>query len=166
MIISLPDELAKQLDASRTRYAGQVSAIVPPHVTLVSGRAAGSWEEAARHVRAVAAAGVPFKISLRGTGTFEPLSPVVFLNVVQGAQECTQLHRELLDGPVAHLLEFDFHPHLTIAHDLDDAQMARAQEEMAGFSADFEVSSIGLYNFVAGGWSLREELALGGERAG
>lgn len=162
VIISLPPELTQQLSASRRRYAGPGAAVVPPHITLVSGRTKGAWEDAARHVRAVAAAGRPFRIALRGTGSFEPLSPVVFLNVEEGAQECVQLHAELLQGPVEHLLAFTYHPHLTIAHDLDPAQMARATEEMADFSADLEVFSIGLYNYIDGVWSLREELALGG----
>lgn len=103
-------------------------------------------------------------ISLRGTGTFEPISPVVFLNVADGAHNCEQLHEQLLAGPLDHLLAFDFHPHLTIAHDLDAENMARAMAEMKDFSADFLVASIGLYNFMAGGWALREELALGGAR--
>ena len=64
-----------------------------------------------------------------------------------------------------HLLEFDFHPHLTVAHDLDEAAMALAKAEMADFSADFEVTSIGLFDHLAGAWELREELNLGGSEA-
>ncbi len=162
VIISLPAALAKQLSDSRAEYAGPASAVVPPHITLVSGRATDDWADAAAHVRKVAAAGEPFRISLRGTGTFEPVSPVVFLNVDGGAQECARLHEELVRGPLEHLLEFEFHPHLTIAHDLDEAAMARAKAGMADFAADFEVTSIGLYDYLGGGWALREELALGG----
>lgn len=166
VIISLPPALAEQLSERRAEYAGPGSAVVPPHITLVSGRAKEAWNDAAEHVRKVAAAGEPFVISLRGTGTFEPISPVVFLNVADGAHDCVQLHEQLLEGPLEHLLAFDFHPHLTIAHDLDAPNMARAKADMANFSADFEVASIGLYNFIAGGWALREELALGGARRG
>lgn len=162
VIISLPPDLAERLCESRRRYGGPEAAVVAPHITLVSGRAQGDWDEAAEHVRDVAAAGAPFRVSLRGTGTFEPLSTVVFLNVADGAGECAQLHEALVEGPVQHLLEFEFHPHLTIAHDLDPEQMARAMDEMADFAADFEVTSIGVFNYVAGGWSLREELSLGG----
>lgn len=162
VIISLPQALADVLGAKRAAYAGPDAAVVPPHITLVSGRARGSWEEAAQHVRKVAAAGEPFVISLHGTGTFEPVSPVVFLNVSEGAPECAELHRLLLQGPLEHLLDFDFHPHLTVAHDLDAPTMARAKAEMAGYEADFEVTSIGLFDHLAGEWALREELPLGG----
>lgn len=162
VIISLPAELAAEISAKRVSYAGPEAAVVPPHITLVSGKASDSWDEAASYVREVAAAGEPFTLSLRGTGTFEPLSPVVYLNVESGAKECARLHEALLQGPVEHLLEFDFHPHLTIAHDLDSGAMESAKREMADFAAEFEVTSIGLFDFIAGGWALREELKLGG----
>lgn len=162
VIISLPPALADELSAKRASYTGQDADVVPPHITLVSGRAADSWEDAAAHVRRVAASGEPFTLSLRGTGTFEPVSPVVFLNVDAGSEACAALHHELVDGPVEHLLEFGFHPHLTIAHDLAEPAMALAKADMADFSADFEVTSIGLFDYLAGRWSLREELSLGG----
>lgn len=162
VIISMPSTLAAELSAWRESFGGPEAAAIPAHITLVSGRAAGSWMEAADYVREVARSAAPFKISLRGTGTFMPISPVVFLNLVEGVQECVELHEQLLAGPVEHLLEFDFHPHLTVAHDLDIESMALAEIEMADFSADFLVSSIGLYDYSHGGWSLREELNLGG----
>lgn len=162
VIISLPPALAAELGEKRAFYAGAEAAVVPPHITLVSGQAADSWDDAAAHVRKIAAGGAPFMLSLRGTGTFEPISPVVFLNVAEGAQECAALHQELVAGPVEHLLKFGFHPHLTIAHDLDQATLARAKSDMNDFCADFEVTSIGLFDYLAGGWFLREELSLGG----
>lgn len=162
VIISLPPALAAGLGARRADFGGAAAALVPPHITLVSGRASGPWDLAAAHVRGVAAATAPFQISLRGTGTFEPVSPVVFLNVVDGAQQCTALHRELLRGPIEHLLDYDFHPHLTMAHDLNAAAMERAKTQMADFAAGFTVASIGLFNHLDGAWALREELALGG----
>ncbi|MDJ0312467.1 2'-5' RNA ligase family protein [Arthrobacter sp. H35-D1] len=161
VIISLPPELAAELSARRVSYSGPDAAVVPPHITLVSGRACRSWEDAAAHVRKVAAAAEPFMLSLRGTGTFEPLSPVIYLNVGAGAQACTTLHEQLVTGPLEHLPAFDFHPHLTIAHDLDEHVMSRAKNEMAGFQAEFEVRSVGLFDQVSGGWVLREELNLG-----
>lgn len=164
VIISMPPELARELSAWRELFGGPAVAAIPPHVTLVSGRAKGSWAEAAEHVRAVARTAAPFDVSLRGTGTFAPISPVVFLNLVQGVENCLDLHEQLLAGPVEHMLDFEFHPHLTIAHDLDEDAMARAEREMADFAADFRVNTIGLYDYTHGGWSLREELKLGGDR--
>ncbi|PYI68464.1 2'-5' RNA ligase [Arthrobacter livingstonensis] len=163
VIITMPPALAAELGSWRESFAGADDGIVPAHITLVSGRARSSWGEAAEHVRKVARQASPFTISLRGTGTFIPVSPVVFLNLEQGAGQCRELHKELLDGPVEHVLNFEFHPHLTMAHDLDAATMARAKAEMAGFEAELEVTSIGLYDYSQGGWALHEELTLGGE---
>lgn len=162
VIISLPAALAQELSARRADYGGAEAAVVPPHITLVSGRASGPWEAAAKHVRAVAALTEPFRISLRGTGSFAPVSQVVFLRVDEGALQCAQLHRELLRGPIEHLLAYDFHPHLTVAHDLDAAVMDNAKAQLADFAAEFEVNSIGLFDYLDGAWALREELALGG----
>ncbi|WP_062005343.1 2'-5' RNA ligase family protein [Arthrobacter alpinus] len=161
VIISMPPALAAELRAWREMFGGPDVAAVPPHITLISGRATGTWAHAAEHVRSVARSWAPFEVSLRGTGTFAPISPVVFLNLVDGVDNCLDLHERLLDGPVEHLLDFVFHPHLTVAHDLDAETMARAEREMADFSADFQVLSIGLYDYSHGGWSLCEELPLG-----
>ncbi|MGO4382881.1 2'-5' RNA ligase family protein [Specibacter sp. RAF43] len=163
VVISMPSELAGELSNWRVLFGGPGAAVVPPHITLVSGRATGSWTDAAEHVRSIAAATQPFTVELRGTGTFQPVSPVVYLNLVQGVTECMDLHERLEGGPLEHLVEFDFRPHLTVAHDLPEDVMARAESEMAEFAAQFEVNSIGLFDYSRGGWALREELALGGD---
>ena len=41
---------------------------------------------------AVAARRRPFRLTLRGTGTFRPVSPVVYLRVDEGWDECVGLH--------------------------------------------------------------------------
>lgn len=162
VIIALPPDLTEELSQWRARYARPDAPLVPAHITLVSGQAKGSWAEAAEHVRSVARGASAFPVSLRGTGSFAPLSEVVFLNLVTGEKECIELHQELIDGPVRHLLDFTYQPHVTIAHDLDPETMAQAQVEMSNFAADFRVESLGLYNFVNGGWNLCEELSFGG----
>lgn len=163
VIITMPPGLQAELGEVRTRYATPGSPIVPAHITLISGRSTSSWQEAADHVREVAKTVKSFTISLRGTGSFEPVSPVIFLNIVKGQTECVSLHEALLEGPIEHLVGFDYQPHVTIAHDLPEQTMQQAEIEMADFSADFAVESIGLYDFHNGGWALREEISFGGK---
>ena len=43
------------------------------------------------HLRKVAEAERPFEIHLRGTGTFRPVSPVVFVSVVAGIGDCERV---------------------------------------------------------------------------
>lgn len=162
VVISLPAGLSAEIEAWRREFGGSAAASIAPHITLVSGNATSEWEPAAAHVRAVAAASEPFTVRLSGTGTFLPVSPVVFLNVVSGAAECTSLHHRLQSGPLAHELEFEYHPHVTIAHDLPEDVMDRAARQLAGLEAEFVVESIGLFDHDAeGNWSLSEELRLG-----
>ena len=71
---------------------------MPAHVTLlgpteVDARLLPAVE---RHLEAVAAAQPPFTIHLRGTGTFRPITEVVFVTLAVGISEC-----ELLAGAIA-----------------------------------------------------------------
>ena len=45
------------------------------------------------HLTAVGKEHAPFTVLLRGTGTFRPVSAVVFVQVVKGIAECEQLER-------------------------------------------------------------------------
>ena len=75
---------------------------------------------------------------LSGTGTFRPLSPVVFVQVVEGAEACTWLQKQVRDasGPVARELQFPYHPHVTVAHGIAEEAMDRAFEELADYEAE------------------------------
>lgn len=164
VVIEIPDPLRDPLRAWRLAYGGGATALVDPHITLVSG-STSDWDAAARHVRATAAQAQPFTVRLEGTGTFRPVAPVVFLNVREGAEACEALHNSLTRGPLGHDLAFSYHPHLTIAHEVDDSLMDSALHELRHESMEFAVTSIGLFGIDASGqWSLREELRLGGGR--
>ena len=164
VVIEIPSPLRERLREWRLRYGGAAAAIVDPHITLVSG-STNAWDQAAAHVRSVADRTKPFTIRLHGTGTFRPVTNVVYLNVAIGAEACTDLHDALLTGPLGHDLSFGFHPHLTIAHDVAEPLLDAAQEDLANESMDFDVSSIGLFGIdEAGHWSLREEIVLGPEQ--
>jgi 2'-5' RNA ligase len=97
------------------------------------------------HLMQAAALNPSFKVHLRGTGTFRPVSPVVFITVVEGISGCEQLALSLRRGPLACDLAYPYHPHVTIAHHLDDATLDRAFAEMAGFDCAFEASGFSLY---------------------
>ena len=97
----------------------------------------------------------------------------MFLKVTEGFDDIVRLHRALQSGPLEQDLEFDFHPHVTVAHDVSAAGMDAAASELAGYDAAFTVRSMGLYEHdETGMWKLREELGFGddgsaaAERAG
>ena len=63
---------------------------------------------------------------LRGTDTFRPLSPVVYVHLVEGADVCDELQERVRSGPVVRDLQFPYHPHVTVAHGIPEEAMDRA----------------------------------------
>jgi 2'-5' RNA ligase len=82
---------------------------------------------------------------LRGTGTFRPISPVVFVQVSGGLAECEVLERAVRRGPLRRKLDFYYHPHVTIAHHVSEESLDRAFEELADFECEFLVREFHLY---------------------
>ncbi|MEE1619888.1 2'-5' RNA ligase family protein [Zafaria sp. Z1313] len=163
IVIPLPAPLSRELESWRASFGDPLAAVVPPHITLISGTASRDWAVTREHVRAVAAATSAFTVRLRGTGTFRPVTPVVYLKVADGWEECAGLHRALRSGPLAHDPEYDYHPHLTMAHDVTETGMDHAMSVLADYEAEFAVDKIGLFEHDSTGfWALREELHLGG----
>ena len=76
--------------------------------------------EVEEHLAEVAARSRPFQVHLRGTGTFRPVSPVVFVTLAEGISQCEQLAGAVRQGPLDVDLTFPYHPHVTVAHHLDD----------------------------------------------
>lgn len=145
--IPIPEPFAKRLHDVRHDVGDPLADAVPPHVTLMPpteiddvglARLSAHLHEVARPARA-------FRMMLRGTGTFRPISPVVFVQVAQGIGECEQLESLVRSGPVQRQLEFPYHPHVTVAHHLPDAKLDAAFEELADFEASFDVTGFDLY---------------------
>jgi 2'-5' RNA ligase len=160
--IPVPQPLAGLLESWRASFGDPMASVVPPHITLITTTPASDWDATIDHARAVAREQRPFRVRLHSTGSFRPVSPVVFLRIVEGFDECVALHTKLQKGPLERDLEFPFHPHVTVAHDVSDAGMDSAAEELQSFDAVFDVRSMGLYEHVPSGlWLLKEELHFG-----
>ncbi len=139
--IEIPEPFAAQLSAARVAADDPLANFIPPHITLLGPTLldAGRLAEARAHLAAVAAAAPPFTVRLRGTATFRPVSPVVFVALAQGIAECEQLESSVRTGILDGELRFNYHPHVTIAHEVPDADLDKAFEAMADYSADFDV---------------------------
>ena len=100
---------------------------------------------------------------LRGTGTFRPVSPVVFVTLAEGISACELLADAVRRGPLAVDLDFPYHPHVTVAHHLDEAALDRAFETLGDFRCAFRVESVELYHHDHDGvWRVIDSFALGG----
>ena len=175
--IALPSHYAAQVRAVREAAGDPMADVVPPHITLLPPTAVDvdSLDEVMRHLRNVAAGTQPFDVRLDQVGTFRPVSPVVYLGLRNGAQECDRLQMRVRDrrGPLARSLSFPFHPHVTLAHEVADQDLDLAAREGAELAMDFTVTKLHLYRHlerslqpgrtdVEGAWEVAAAFAFGG----
>jgi 2'-5' RNA ligase len=164
VILGFPPEVARELQAWRASFGDPMAEVIPAHITLITTTPTQDWEATRDHVREVARSQEPFTITISGTGSFRPVSPVVFVNVEEGFEECVQLHEKLQTGPLERLLPFPYHPHVTVAHDVAKENLDEAETVLRDYRATFPVVSMGLYEHDTNGiWQLREELDFGGD---
>ncbi|WP_062208661.1 2'-5' RNA ligase family protein [Streptomyces sp. NBRC 109706] len=160
--IAVPEPHGSRLQRCRLGFGDAAAAGIPTHVTLLPPTEVAAADRPAieGHLVAIAAAGRPFPMRLSGTGTFRPLSPVVFVRVVEGGSACGWLQERVRDasGPLATELRFPYHPHVTVAHGIAEEAMDRAFVELAEYEAAWQVTGFALYEQDAGGvWALRRE---------
>jgi 2'-5' RNA ligase len=163
--IAIPQPHASTLSHWRRLVGDPAADRVFPHVTLLPPTPvpAARMVEIEAHLAAAAAAHQPFVMHLAGTGTFRPTSPVVYIQVSTGVAACERLEATIRRGPLARELEFPYHPHVTVAQDLDEAALDEAYEGLAGFVARFPVGRFALFSRDDEGcWTWRTEFPLGG----
>ncbi|MFF7977999.1 2'-5' RNA ligase family protein [Streptomyces sp. NPDC007901] len=165
--IAVPEPHGSLLQERRAGFGDAAAHGIPTHVTLLPPTeiAEGSLAAVEAHLSEVAALGRPFPMRLSGTGTFRPLSPVVYVRVVQGADGCAWLQQRVRDasGPLDRELQFPYHPHVTVAHGIDEAAMDRAFAELADFEAEWPCTGFALYEQGADGvWRKLRDYVFGG----
>ena len=145
--IAIPPPYGRELQQWRQRLGDPEASRVPPHVTLLPPTAipAERIEVVEEHLRRIAAVEAPFRMTLRGTGTFRPVSPVTFVQLAAGISDCERLEARVRSGPLYRELKFNYHPHVTVAQDVPDDALERGFEGLATFSAAFDVNGFTLY---------------------
>jgi 2'-5' RNA ligase len=145
--VAIPEPWATELQDYRTALGDTTAAMIPTHITLVPPTEVDDADlaDVEKHLERVAAERPGYCVHLRGTGTFRPVSPVVFVTPVEGISQCEQLATRCRRGPLDVELQYPYHPHVTIAHDLSDELLDRAFEELAGFECEFDVDEFHLY---------------------
>jgi 2'-5' RNA ligase len=145
--IEIPDPYREELRTFRDWLGDPQAHLIPPHVTLLPPTAIHDDAVAAvtDHLRAIAAAERGFEIILRGSGTFRPVSPVTFVTLGSGISDCERLQARVRSGPLARELKFPYHPHVTVAHDVDDVLLEKGFEALADYEARFHVPGFSLF---------------------
>lgn len=162
--VAVPDPWGAELQDYRVRLGDPTAAAIPTHITLLPPIDVDEvlLPSIGDHLEAVAGVTPPFAVHLRGTGSFRPVSPVVFVNVVEGISSSEMLASAVRKGPLAIDAQFPYHPHVTVAHHLPDALLDRAFEELGSFDCRFTVGQISLYEHHDDqGWTPVREFRLG-----
>jgi 2'-5' RNA ligase len=163
--IAVPEPYGERLRAHRASFGDVQARAVPTHVTLLPPTEVDgtSLAEVQERLERVADKHHPFDMHLRGTATFRPVSPVVFVAVAQGISECELLAESVRGELGAADLRFPYHPHVTVAHDVSDDALDLAFDTLSDFEARFAVSAFALYvHDATSGWICERELDLRG----
>jgi len=164
--IDVPSPWGEQLTRRRAAAGDPQAAVVPAHLTLLGPTEVDDarLDEIDRHLAAVAAGYPPFVLHLRGTGTFRPITEVVFVAVAAGIAECEQLAAAIHGcAAITHPRRFPYHPHITIAQDVLPEQLDAAFADLVGFEAQFPVNGFTLFGHgPEGRWQPRREYPLSG----
>lgn len=151
--IDLPEPISAELRAWRERVGDPGARKIPPHVTLLPPTRVpvSDLTEVNRHLLDAAAVAVPFEMHLLGTGTFRPISQVVFVAVASGISYCELMEADLRSGPLRREIAFPYHPHVTVAHDVSEERLDIAYAGLAGYEARFTVDAFTVFDQDADG---------------
>jgi 2'-5' RNA ligase len=164
--IDIPEPWGSLLTRRRAEAGDPQAAYVPAHLTLLGPTeiAAGRLPAIESHLAAVAAAHPPYTLHLRGTGTFRPVTEVVFVAVAAGISETELLASAIRAEPeLRRETRFPYHPHVTIAQDVPGESLDAVFEDLAGFDARFEVEGFTLFSHTGEErWQPRRDYRLTG----
>ena len=98
--IAIPEPWASELQDYRTSVGDTTATQIPTHITLVPPTEVpdADLQAVCAHLTEAASAVPRFDIHLRGTGTFRPVSPVVFVTLVEGISRCEVLADAVRQG--------------------------------------------------------------------
>ncbi len=161
--VAIPEPWGTELQDYRTAVGDSSATLIPTHITLVPPLevSAAALADIETHLAQAASGQAAFRVHLRGTGTFRPVSQVVFVMLASGISQCEQLADACRRGPLDVPLDFPYHPHVTVAHDLDDQTLDRAYDDLADFECEFPVDAFELYvHDDTEGWRPTRDFAL------
>ena len=161
--IAVPEPWGTQLQDYRKSLGDQTAQGIPTHITLMPPFEVDVEDLPGieQHLLEASENADAFRIHLRGTGTFRPVSPVVFVTVVEGISGCEQLAFSVRRGPLETHLQFPYHPHVTVAHHLEDDRLDRAFDDLASFDCTFVADRFSMYvHDERDGWVVARDFLL------
>lgn len=165
--ISIPPPWRGVLDEVRAGSGDPLAPLIPAHLTLLGPAEidTGELDAVREHLAEVATRHRRYRIHLRGTGTFRPVTDVVFVALASGVTESVRLASDVRAGPLDRQLRFPYHPHVTVAHDVPAEALDRVEGELAAFDATFTVDRFTLFVHESDGrWRPLSDFTLAGSR--
>ena len=165
VVVPVPEPWAQLLTDWRSKVGDPQALLVPPHVTLLPPTEVLRSERPAisAHLADVARRHPSFPMHLSGTGTFRPVSEVVFVAVARGIGDCELLASDVRRGPLNRSLSYPYHPHVTVAHDVPGDMLELVYSGLADLSAEFPVEHFTEYEQTpSGAWAVAREYRLSG----
>lgn len=141
VVVAIPEPWVTHLTELRLGLGDLQGSRVPAHITILPPTPFPKEQrsEVIRHLREVAKHHSSFRITLSGSDSFRPVSQVAFLSLAEGARECASLADEVRTGPLEIEQRFPYHPHVTLAQDVDDPALDLALDVGARFEASWIV---------------------------
>jgi 2'-5' RNA ligase len=145
--VAVPEPWGSELQQYRIASGDETARHIPTHITLLPPHEVPEADlgDLVEHLERVASGTEPFRVHLRGTGTFRPTSPVVFVGVVEGISQCERLEAGVRQGRLVLQRTFPYHPHVTVAHHLPEDQLEQAFTDLEDFDATFDVQEMWMY---------------------
>lgn len=163
--VPVPEPFGTLLREARASFGDPMAATIPTHITLMPPIDLDEQElQQLPEVLDDVAQLVPsFRVCLQGTGTFRPVSPVVFVTIVDGVGPTQRLAQEVRSALGIEELAFPYHPHVTVAHHLDEPSLDHAETALAGFECEFVATRFALYHHdERRGWEPQRSFELPG----
>jgi 2'-5' RNA ligase len=163
--IPIPEPYGSELQKYRSEFGDPMASSIPTHVTLLPPTDIEDDDLPLidDHLLEVAARFPSFRIRLRGTATFRPISPVVFVTLAEGISSCEVLQSQVRSGPLQGELRFPYHPHVTVAHDLAKDALDRAFDALSEYDCSFDVQAFSRYEHGSDGvWRPQRSFPLTG----
>ena len=165
VVVAIPEPWAQLLVDWRAKVGDPQASLVPPHVTLLPPTEVRAADRSAvtDHLSEVARRHPPFDMHLSGTGTFSPVSEVVFVAVARGIGSCELLADDVRTGALARPLSYPYHPHVTVAHAVSPDMLELAYSALGDLSAEFRVDHFTEFEQApSGAWVVAREYPLCG----
>ncbi|HPU13484.1 MAG TPA: 2'-5' RNA ligase family protein [Aeromicrobium sp.] len=163
--IAIPEPFGEFLREKRRSFGDLEADRIPTHITLAPPLVIepDQRDSLAEDLAELAQVCAPFNIRLLGTGTFRPISPVVFVAISEGIAQIEMLAEGVRNAIEAPQAEFPFHPHVTVAHNVDDQALDLALRDLRDFECEFAVDAVHLYvDDPETGWQPTHTFAFGG----